>query len=258
LRVEIQDRVAAVILNRPAQHNAITSAMWAAIPALCDRLAANDRVRMIIWRGAGNLAFSAGGDISEFVQLRNNRVQAAEYNARVDAALNAIATLPKPTLAAIHGYCMGGGLMLSCACDLRLANSIARFAVPVARLGATVTLPQMKRFLDLLGPGATSELLLTGGVWSAQDAVRLGLCSHVFDSSEFDSNLQRVVDQVLHGAPLSATIHKRMIRLLQQAGGLDALAQDEFARVDAIFDSLDYAEGARAFLEKREPRFRGE
>ena len=257
LLVERKGGAATVTINRPEQHNAVNYAMWEAIPALCAELDRDPAVRVVVWRGAGDEAFSAGGDIAEFAWQRSNRVQAEAYNARVDEALAALLRLGKPTIAAIKGYCMGGGLMLACHCDLRVAAANARFAIPVARLGAVITYPEMKRFVDLLGAGVLADLLLTGRTVDAIEAHVIGLCNQVYPLDALDRALADLTARMARLAPLTQSTHKQMLQTLLAKPDLGALTGGERELPGRVFDSADYAEGTQAFLAKREPHFGG-
>lgn len=257
LRVERSNGVATVTINRPEQRNAINSAMWGEIPALCADLERDPAVRVVVWRGAGDEAFSAGGDIAEFAWQRSNRAQAEAYNARVDEALACVLQLGKPTVAAIKGYCVGGGLMLACHCDLRIAAGNARFAIPVARLGAVITYAEMKRFLDVLGGNVLADLLLTGRTVDAVEAHVVGLCHQVYPLEALDRAVADTAARIAALAPLTQRTHKQMLQTLLRTPDLRRLTAAEYELPGNVFDNADYAEGTRAFLEKRQPRFSG-
>lgn len=249
--------VATVTINRPEQHNAISYAMWQALPDLCAQLAAEPKVRVVIWRGCGREAFSAGGDIVEFREQRSNRQQAEQYNRHVQAALDAVLALPQPTIALIHGFCVGGGLLLAAHCDLRIASSSARFGLPVAKLGFLITYEQMQRFAHLLGAGVMADLLLTARLLHAEEARVLGLCSQVHSPEIVDEAVENLAQRMVELSPLSQRLHKQMLQSVLHKPDLAALSAAELAVVGAIFDSHDYGEGVRAFIEKRTPRFDG-
>lgn len=255
LRVERSGAVATVVINRPEQHNAINYAMWGEIPALCAALERDPAVRVVVWRGAGDDAFSAGGDIAEFAWQRSNRAQAEAYNARVDAALACIAALEKPAIAAVKGYCIGGGLMLACHCDLRLAAGNARFAIPVARLGAVITYAEMRRFLDVMGSNVLTDLLLTGHTLDAVEAHVVGLCNQVYPLELLDRAVADTAERIAGLAPLAQRTHKQMLRALARTPDPAALSAADLDLPAAVFDSADYREGTQAFLDKRTPRF---
>lgn len=255
LQLTITNRVATVTINRPEQHNAINYAMWCALPALCAELEANDDVRVVIWRGAGEGAFSAGGDIGEFEAHRANVTQAQNYNAKVSTALESVLALAKPNIALVKGYCVGGGFILAAYCDLRIAADNARFGIPVAKLGALITYEQMQRFVHLIGAGATLDLLLTARLMHAEEALEAQLCSQVHPLDAIDEAVDKLTTRMAHLSPMTQRAHKRMLQSILHKPDLAQLTAAELAVLDASFDSADYAEGVRAFVEKRAPKF---
>lgn len=257
LQLLIEPPIATLILNRPEQHNAVNYAMWEEIPALCSRVADDPSVRVLICRGEGRQAFSAGGDIVEFQQHRSNRDQADHYNRRVQTALDALLALPKPTIAQIYGFCVGGGLLLAAQCDLRLAADSARFGLPVAKLGFLITYQQMQRFVHLLGAGAVADLLLTARLLTARDAQTMGLCSQVQPTEMLGETVMGLAQRMAELSPLSQRLHKQMLQSVLHKPDLAALSTAELVAAAAIFDSEDYREGVQAFIEKRAPHFPG-
>ncbi|MFN8469070.1 MAG: enoyl-CoA hydratase-related protein [Caldilineaceae bacterium] len=249
--------LATLTLNRPEQHNAVSYAMWRELPAICGRLAADPAIRVVVVRGAGRAAFSAGGDIAEFREQRSNRMEAEHYNEQVQLALDALLALPQPTVAAIHGFCVGGGLLLAACCDLRIAADSARFGLPVAKLGFLITYAQMQRFVHLVGASATADLLLTARLLSAQEALSLGLCSQVHPAEMLDDSVISLAERMAQLSPLSQRLHKQMLQTVLHKPDLHQLSPDELAAAAAVFDSQDYAEGVRSFIEKRPPQFSG-
>lgn len=257
LELAVERAVATLTLNRPEQHNAVSYAMWKALPDVCVQLAADTRVRVVVCRGAGREAFSAGGDIVEFREQRSNRQQAERYNRHVQAALDALLALPQPTIALIHGFCVGGGLLLAAHCDLRIASTDARFGLPVAKLGFLITYEQMQRFVHLLGASVVTDLLMTARLFHAEEARVFGLCSQVHPSEIVDEVVENVAQRMAELSPLSQRLHKQMLQTVLHKPDLAALSADDLAVVGAVFDSYDYSEGVRAFIEKRTPRFDG-
>ena len=251
------DGVATVTINRPEQRNAINYAMWHALPELCARLDADRDVRVVIWTGAGDAAFSAGGDISEFVEHRSNAAQTRVYNEVVARALDAVLALRKPTIALVKGYCVGGGFILAAYCDLRIAAENAQFGIPVARLGMPITYPQMQRFVHLMGAGAMMDLLLTARLLSATEAREAQLCSQVFPLDAIDAAVHEQARRMARLSPRTQRVHKQMLQTILHTPDLTQLTTEEIARLEESFDSADYAEGVRAFLEKRAPHFPG-
>ena len=255
LHLTVQDQIATVTITRPEQHNAVTYAMWRALPALCRRIDEDETVRVVVWRGAGEEAFSAGGDIAEFREQRSNRSQAVAYNACVQTALDAMLAVRKPSIALITGYCVGGGFILAAHCDLRIAADNARFGLPVARLGFLITYPQMQRFVQMFGASVVSDLLLTARLLDAPQALAAGLCSQVHPLATIDDAVLHLAQTMTRLSPLTQRWHKAMLQTVLHKPDLGQLTDEELAVVDTMFDSADYAEGVRAFAEKRSPRF---
>ena len=257
LELTVAGPVATLTLNRPQQHNAVSYGMWRALPDLCRRLAEDPAVRVVICRGQGQEAFSAGGDIVEFRQHRSDRRQAEAYNQHVQAALDALLALPQPTIACIHGFCVGGGMLLAAHCDLRIAAASARFGLPVARLGFLITYAQMQRFVHLIGAGALADLLLTARLLNAEEARVLGLCSQAHPAETLDETVANLAGRMAELSPLAQRLHKQMLQSVLHKPDLAALSAQELAAAAAVFDSADYREGVQAFIEKRAPQFTG-
>jgi enoyl-CoA hydratase/carnithine racemase len=256
--LEREDHLATVVLNRPRQRNAISLAMWARLRDLARELDADPGVRVVIFRGAGHTAFSAGADIAEFEAVRGNAAQAREYARVFDGALQAIAQLGKPTLSLIRGFCVGGGLELATATDLRLAADDARFGVPIAQLGILVGYQEMQRLVAVVGPAHAADLLLTARLINAADALRIGLVTEVVPADDVERVAYSLARRVAGLAPLSARWHKQILRTVLANPGLAGLSEAEQALPFACFDTADFQEGRQAFLDKRPPHFKGQ
>jgi enoyl-CoA hydratase len=255
--LEREGQIATVILNRPQQRNAITLAMWAQLQEMAHELDADPSVRVVIFRGAGEAAFSGGADISEFEACRNNSTQARQYAQVMDDATDAVAAIGKPTISLIRGFCVGGGLELTTATDLRIAGDDARLGVPIAQLGILVGYKEMRRLVTLVGPGPTMDLLLTARLIGSEDALRLGLISEVVPANEVEGHTYDLARRLCHLAPLSARWHKQILQTVLTNPSLSKLSAEEEALPFACFDTADFQEGRRAFLEKRKPKFEG-
>lgn len=253
--IERDGQMATVIFNRPQQRNAITFAMWQQLREIARKLDADAEVRVVVFRGAGETAFSGGADIAEFETHRNNSALAREYAEAFDGALDAIAAIGKPAISLIRGFCVGGGLELATATDLRLAADDACFGVPIAQLGILVGYKEMRRLVALVGPGPAMDLLLTARLINAPDALRLGLISELAPAAEVEGRAYDIARRLCGLAPLSARWHKQILQTVLTNPALANLSPEEKALPFACFDTADFQEGRRAFLEKRKPNF---
>ena len=249
--------VATLTINRPAQRNAITLEMWRSLAEITARLDQDSSVRVVVVTGAGDEAFSAGGDISEFSEKRRDPWQAKIHNGRVELALKSLARLSKPTIAMVKGYCVGGGCMLAAHCDLRISADNALFGMPVAQLNTLVGYRELQRFVHLIGLGAPLDLLLTARMIKASEAQSIGLCSQVYPLADIDNHVAELTSRMVNLAPLAQRWHKQMVQTLLRKPDLLDLTPEEGMLPDAIYDTEDYAEGVAAFLGKRAPVFRG-
>ena len=245
--------VASLVLNRPAKRNAITFAMWQRIPALLADFESDATLRVLLVRGAGEAAFSAGADISEFETLRASSTQTQTYNETTAKAQDMLAQLSKPTIALVQGVCVGGGCGVALACDLRYSDESARFAITPAKLGIVYPVPLTKRLVDLVGPAHAKAILLTGMPLNAARARELGLVNDVFVAASLEEQVREIADTLASRAQYSVRSMKRIIELV--AGGLTQESDETLALRSGAFDTPDYREGVRAFLEKRPADF---
>jgi enoyl-CoA hydratase/carnithine racemase len=257
-RIDVQreGRIGWIVFDHAERRNAISEEMWREIPGAAAALAGDSAVRVVVLRGAGDVAFVSGADISEFERTRTGGAAAAGYEAMTEAAFQALAHLDKPLLALIHGFCVGGGLATALTADLRSCADDARFAIPAARLGLGYGPALTRSVVQLVGPSAAKELLFTARRFRPEEALRMGLVNAVHAKSELEAKVREIAETIAENAPLTLRAVKRAVReLANDPGDRDDASVREAIR--ACFDSADYKEGVRAFLEKRSPRFEG-
>jgi enoyl-CoA hydratase/carnithine racemase len=256
VQVRLDGSTLHIVFNNPARHNALSVDMWGAVPALLQQASADERVRLVVFSGAGEKAFVSGADISQFEDLRAAKEAVKHYEALAEDALMAIQHCSKPTLACIRGWCIGGGVNVAIACDIRIAANDATFGIPAARLGLGYRYSALKNLVDLIGVGAAKDLFFTARRIDAAEAQRLGLVSRVCPTAELPALLAEYCSSIGENAPLTVHAAKSIIgEILKPSPDLDA----ERCRtlILACFDSDDYAEGRQAFMQKRKPQFKG-
>ena len=246
-----------IIFNQPEKRNAVSQEMWQAMPEYVADLSADDAIRVVILRGAGEQAFVAGADISQFKDRRRNAADEEEYRRISGAGQQSLANLRKPLLAMIHGFCIGGGVSIAITCDIRIAADDARFGIPAARLGLGYHYHGMEKLMSLIGPAHTKELFFTARTdFSAPDALRMGLVNQVVPKADLERFTRDYAMMMSRNAPLT---------LRSAKASVDQLVRPEerrdYAMLDRLikdcFDSQDYQEGVKAFSEKRRPQFQG-
>lgn len=242
--------------NNPARHNALSVDMWEAVPVLLALAEQDSRVRLVVFKGAGEKAFVSGADISQFEDMRAAKEAVTRYESMAEAALMGIYNFSKPTLACIRGYCIGGGVNVAISCDMRIAASDAVFSVPAGRLGLGYRYSAMKNLVDLIGPGAAKDLFFTARRIDAAEAHRLGLVSRIASVEALPGLLAEYTRALHDNAPLTIQAAKFITREILKASPEADLAHCQ-RLIRGCFDSADYAEGRKAFMEKRQPVFRG-
>lgn len=255
IHLDVRDGVAWLSISNPPRMNALTASMWGSIPELCAEAEGRSDVRLVVLRGAGERAFSAGADISEFQTARTGAA-ARDYDALNHAAFGALIGLAKPTIAMIHGFCLGGGLGLAACCDLRFADEGSQYAIPAAKLGIGYDPRWVRTLLEIAPPSRVKELIFTGRRFNADEALAMGLINRVVPSQRLEGEVAAIAAEIAANAPLTIRAAKAAINgLTRQPESADLSELTSLVR--ACFESEDYAEGRRAFLEKRKPRFEG-
>jgi enoyl-CoA hydratase/carnithine racemase len=245
-----------VRFNNPSKHNALSLEMWQALPTVLERAAADERVRLVVFAGEGEKAFASGDDVSQFEDQRAAHEAVLHYERIAETALQAIHDFPKPTLASIRGYCIGGGLNIAVACDLRIASMDSVFTVPATRIGLGYLFSATRNLTDLVGPGNAKDILYTARRLDAAEALRIGLVNRVTEPALLPALLDEYVKSIASGAPLTVRAAKRVIQELTKPDA-DIDLQLCHRLILDCFESEDYAEGRRAFMEKRRPLFKG-
>ena len=256
LRVEKRGAVGWIVFNQPAKRNAINDAMWRAIPPAMQRFDADPEVRAVVFRGAGTEAFAAGADISEFEKVRSDKGAVAQYDELLDQVLHSIQDSLKPSVAMIHGFCMGGGLEIAVACDLRYSGASGQFGIPAAKLGLAYNVEGHKRLLETVGHAWAREIMFLGRRYGAEEALAMGLVHRVLPDAELEGYVNDVIRTLCDNAPLAIANTKTILEEYVKSAGSPDPARMR-AAIERCTKSADYVEGRRAFMEKRKPKFKG-
>jgi enoyl-CoA hydratase/carnithine racemase len=256
LIVEKRGAAGWITFNDPGRHNAVSFAMWDAIPQALQAFAQDPAIRVVVLTGAGERAFVSGANISQFDTLRSGEDAVLAYEKVAETAQLALYDYDKPTIARIKGYCIGGGLNIALCCDLRIASDDSSFAIPAGKLGLGYRMTAIRNLVTAVGPARALEIFLTAARYTSDEAHARGLLHQVAPVAELDQVVQDYVSQISANAPLTLFAGKKMIRQMQQLGPeVDTQAMREL--VMACFESNDYREGRKAFAEKRPPVFTG-
>ncbi len=256
LIVEKRGGVGWIVFNQPAKRNAINGAMWRGIPAAMQQFDSDPAVRCVAFRGSGTEAFAAGADISEFEKLRSKRSAVADYDGLLDRVLHAIQDSRKPSLAMIHGFCLGGGLEIALACDLRYSGESGQFGIPAAKLGLAYNIEGHKRLLETVGHARAREIMFLGRRYPAADALAMGLVHKVLPDDELEVFVSGVTNTLSENAPLAIANSKTIVEEYVKSSGAPS-RRKMAAAIARCANSGDYQEGRKAFMEKRKPRFTG-
>jgi len=254
--VEKKGRVGWIVFDQPARRNAINGAMWRGIAPAVAGFDADPEVRCVAFRGAGTGAFSAGADISEFESQRASGESVGQYDGLLDEVLHAIQDSPKPSVAMIYGFCLGGGLEIALACDLRYCAASAQFGIPAAKLGLAYNVEGHKRLLETVGHARAREIMFLGRRYKADEAAAMGLVHRVLPEAELEAFTGKVLSDLSENAPLSILNSKTILEEYVKSSGTPDHVRMQ-AAIDRCAKSGDYREGRRAFMEKRKPGFKG-
>ncbi len=246
-----------ISFNDPDKHNAISMDMARAVPDIIKAFEQDKTIRVVVLRGAGERAFAAGSNISSFGEVRGNAAQNHEYHLINEAAYNAVYYCAKPTIAMVHGYCIGGGLDFAASCDIRLCAENAVFAIPAVRLGLGYGYEGQIRMNRIVGPTRGRDIFFTGRHYSAAEALAMGLAHEVVAPERLDGRVTEYALQVAQNAPMTLAALKRGFIELERDESVRNMAAAQ-SLIDACFQSADYQEGRSAFAQKRLPQFKGE
>jgi enoyl-CoA hydratase/carnithine racemase len=256
INVEIDSGIGWLTLNQPERHNAISRDMWLGIGEAVERFRQSDAVRVVVLRGAGGKAFAAGADITEFDAQNATAEQSAEFKAPHGRGMEALHNIDKPVIAMIQGYCIGAGLALALAADVRFATRGSRFAIPAAKLGLGYDYEGVATLARLVGPSVARDVLFSGRQLDADEALAVGLINAVESDDELQTRTRAYAELIASNAPLTIKASKAAVRLYETTSQSGATQEVE-RLIAQCFDSQDYVEGRKAFAAKRRPQFKG-
>ncbi len=252
----IEEGVGYITFNNPDKHNAVSIEMWDALEKILDNFRNSNKIRVIVLNGAGGKSFVSGADISKFDKERSSKEAVLSYNKRTQKVYELLESFPKPTIAMIDGYCIGGGLNLAVCCDIRICSEKSKFAMPAAKLSLGYPFSSIKRLFDVMGPGMAKHFMFTAEKISATEALACGLVQKLISEDIIDSYVKDYALTIANNAPLTIKAMKQIgIEILKNPDERDLLLCEKLA--SACFDSEDYKEGRKAFMEKRKPNFKG-
>ena len=252
----VEEGVGYITFNNPEKHNAVSIEMWDALEKILDEFRSSKEIRVIVLNGAGGKSFVSGADISKFDKERSSKDAVLSYNKRTQKVYELLETFPKPTIAMIDGYCIGGGLNLAVCCDIRICSEKSKFAMPAAKLSLGYPFSSIKRLFDVMGPGMAKHFMFTAEKISASEALACGLVQKLVSAENIETYVRDYALTISHNAPLTIKAMKQIgIEIFKNPDERDLLLCEQLA--SACFDSEDYKEGRKAFMEKRKPNFKG-
>ncbi len=254
--IESDGAIGNIIFNNPDRRNAVSPDMMEAVDEGLDKLLGDDSIRVLVITGTGGKSFISGSDISKFEKHRATPEQVEEYNQRSARVHDKITGSPKPTIAKINGFCMGGGVGFALDCDIRICSDHSVFGIPATKLGLGYRYASVKRLVDIVGPAYAKEILFTSNRFSAEDALKMGLVQRMVPEADLESTVKETADTIAGNAPMTVNSIKTIVANIVKDPAERDLETCE-AMVKACFDSEDYIEGRRAFMEKRKPDFKG-
>jgi len=256
VRAQVHGGVGFVTFNHPERRNAVSLEMWRALGDVMAGFGDDDDVRVVVLTGAGGKAFASGADISEFEERRANAEQRESYGEISGRGLRALHRCPKPVLAMIRGYCIGGGLVIALAADVRFASPGSKFGIPAAKLGLGYDYAGVATLARLVGPARAADMLFSARQLDANEALQCGLIEFMLDEAALEPRVSEYARTLASNAPLTLRAIKAALQAYARQPQPNDLAEVE-RLVKQCYDSEDYREGRRAFLEKRAPEFRG-
>jgi enoyl-CoA hydratase len=256
MQARVENGVGWMIFNNPARHNALSLEMWQGMGDILESYASDDNVRVVVMRGAGGKAFVSGADISEFDEKRSNAEQQAEYGKIAGRATRWLNKLEKPLIALIEGFCIGGGLATALAADIRMATPDSKFGIPAAKLGLGYEYEGLAKLARIVGPSRARDIMFSARFLEADEALSIGLINFIESTDTIESACIAYAERIAGNAPLTVAAAKAALNTWERGAKEDEVEAVR-AQVSTCFNSEDYAEGRRAFAEKRPPQFQG-
>jgi enoyl-CoA hydratase/carnithine racemase len=256
IQARVEDGIGWLAFNNPERRNAISLEMWQGLGDAAEAFEADPAVRVVVMRGAGGKSFAAGADISEFAKYRANAEQKASYGKISKRGSDGLWNLSKPLIALIQGSCIGGGLAIALAADVRFATPVSRFGIPAAKLGLGYDYPGLAALARLVGPSTAKDIMFTARYLPADEARAVGLINFIYADGQIEDEVRQYAQLIASNAPLTVAAAKAAVKVFERYS-LDPESEQLSARIDRCFNSEDYQEGRTAFMEKRPPKFKG-